>query len=212
MVEYTFLPSVASTDLARHGKPLSRAAPVSESHSCSWNYSCHGVPLRRSDRYHDPTFSQKQSPTGSEATHLATNSHSTSHNGGIHPTILCSRTEEELDEPSPWHWFGYLHPGSCAVYRGLAGTQARKEEEDPVYAIDSHGKMCSSCCEMNQLTFAASPLARANHCTSWSCTNTPWTDAVRLARCIVCIICISGFLSAFDLFYHGTYQRSPLRQ
>lgn len=138
-VGYAFLPSVASTDLARHGKPLSRAAPVSESHSCSWNHSCHGVPLYRSDRYHDPTLSQKESPTGSEATHLATSPHSTSHNGGIHITILCSGTEEELDEPPSWHWFDYLHPGPCAVYWRLAGAQARKEEEDAVHATNSHG-------------------------------------------------------------------------
>lgn len=210
MVGYTYLRSVASTDIARHGKPLSRAAAVSESHPCSRHHSCDGVPLYRSDRYHDPTFPQKQSPTGTEATYLATNSHSTSHNGGVHLTVLCSGTEEELDESPSWHRLDYLRPGPCTISRRLAGAQAREEEEEAVYTTNSHGNMCSISCEMNQLTFPASPLARANHRTSGTCTDTSWTNAVWLARCIVRIVCTSGILSAFDLFYLGTYQRSPL--
>ena len=141
---HSFPIRAASTDLHRNGKPLSRDAPIPEPHPRTRCHSCHCFPLHRTYCDSDPTIPPKGLSLGAKSTHRATNLDGTPHNGGVCSTILCSGTQEELNESPSWHRIGYLRSGSCAVHRWLVGAQEGKGQEKVIHSIESHGKLASN--------------------------------------------------------------------
>lgn len=72
---------------------------------------------------------------------MATDFDVTTYNGGVRATILCCRSEEELDKPTSWHRTYDLCIGSCPILRWLVGPSKGKEKTDDIPFVKGHGEL-----------------------------------------------------------------------
>ena len=119
---HSTLNGVAFSNTHRHGKPVSRHAAVSKSHSCPWRHRSYRFPLDCTVSDPHLTLPQSEYAQGAENTHMAPDLDFATHNGGFYNTILCGWSEEELDESTSWYWIDDFRSGTCPIHRWLVGS------------------------------------------------------------------------------------------